>query len=217
MNKMSDPGNLEKYILEHISPEDGFLTELDRETHLNVLRSRMLSGHLQGKILKMISSMVRPQKALELGTYTGYSAICLAQGMPEGSTLHTVEINDELEPIASKYIRKAGMEDRIVQHIGDACQLINELKGPFDLVFMDADKREYCEYYNRVFDKVPVGGFILADNILWSGKVAEEKPDADEQTQGILRFNDLVRNDPRVEVVIFPFRDGISVIRKISD
>ncbi len=214
---MTDPVLLDQYITNHISPEEDFLKELDRETHLKVLRSRMLSGHLQGQILRMISCMIRPKYILEIGTFTGYSALCLAQGLVEGGQLHTIEIDDELETVAQKYFRKAGMSNRIFQHIGDACELIPALNLPFDLVFVDADKREYPDYYRLVFDRIPVGGFLLADNILWNGKVIEPEAADEEQTRGILAFNDLVQNDPRVKNVILPVRDGIMLVQKVSE
>ena len=208
---------LEKYILDHTSPEDDFLSELDRETHLKILRSRMLSGHLQGRILSMISQMIRPNAILEIGTFTGYSALCLAKGLAEGGKLHTIEIDDELESIAKKYFQKSGMGDRIISHIGDARQVISSLNQQFDLVFIDADKREYSEYYKLVLPLIPLGGFILADNILWNGKVVEPESADDEQTRGILEFNKLVQEDSRVENVILPVRDGIMLIRKIAE
>jgi len=208
---------LEQYILDHTSPEDDFLSELDRETHLKVLRSRMLSGHLQGQILSMISGMIRPKAILEIGTFTGYSALCLAKGLAEGGTLHTIEIDDELETIAKKYFQKSGMGAQIVQHIGDARQILPKLNQMFDLVFIDADKREYCDYYQIIFPLVPVGGFILADNILWNGKVIEPESATEEQTKGILDFNSMVQGDLRVENVILPVRDGIMLVRKIAE
>ena len=214
---MIDSVLLEQYILNHTSPEDDFLKELDRETHLKVLRSRMLSGHLQGQILSMISCMVKPRYILEIGTFTGYSALCLAKGLAENGQLHTIEIDDELESIARKYFEKSGMGNKIVQHIGDARQVISSLQHTFDLVFIDADKREYCDYYKLVFDHISVGGFLLADNILWNGKVVDPNETNDEQTRGILDFNNLVHNDIRVKNVILPVRDGIMLIQKIAD
>lgn len=213
---MTVQSKLDQYILNHISPEEDFLCELDRETHQKVLRSRMLSGHLQGQILQMISCMIRPTRILEVGTFTGYSALCLAKGLAEGGALHTIEIDDELETIAQKYFQKAGMSDRIFHHIGDAREIIPALGQTFDLVFIDADKREYPDYYRLVFDYIPVGGFLLADNILWNGKVVEPESADEEQTKGILEFNDLVQNDLRVKNVILPVRDGIMLVQKIS-
>lgn len=206
--------NIEEYILNHSDSEDPILAELNRETNLKVLRPRMLSGHLQGKILEMISKMIQPEKILELGTYTGYSAICLAKGLKENGKLHTIEINDELEDIITKYFEKAELTDKIKLHFGDARSIIPEIKEKFDLVFIDADKREYLDYYNLVLDFVKPGGFIFADNVLWSGKVIElEEPD-DEYTKGIFDFNKFLKNDDRVEKVILPLRDGLTLIRK---
>jgi caffeoyl-CoA O-methyltransferase len=213
---MPDDIQLNRYILNHISPEDDLLKELDRETHLKVLAPRMLSGHLQGQILQMISCMMRPRCILEIGTFTGYSALCLARGLAEGGELHTIEINDELEGIARKYFQKSEKKDRIIQHVGDARKIILSLTQSFDLVFIDADKREYAEYYRLVFDRIPVNGFLIADNILWNGKVVDPVSVNDEQTRGILEFNDLVTNDLRVRNVILPVRDGIMMIQKIS-
>lgn len=214
---MIDQVLLDQYILDHISPEDDFLRELDRETHLKVLRSRMLSGHLQGQILSMISFMIRPKSILELGTFTGYSALCLAKGLAEGGVLHTIEIDDELESVARKYFGKSGMGDQIIQHIGDAREIIPTIEGTFDLVFIDADKREYPDYYRLVFDRIPMGGFLLADNILWNGKVVEPEAADEEQTRGILEFNDMVQRDSRVRNVILPVRDGIMLLQKIAE
>jgi len=205
---------LERYIVNHIDEEDDILRELDRETHLKILGSRMISGHLQGAVLTMLSKMIQPESILEIGTFTGYSAICLAKGLQPGGKLVTLEIDDELESIARKYIEMAGLQDQIIQKIGPALEIIPGLTGPFDLVFIDAHKPEYSAYYEAVFDKVNSGGYILADNTLWSGKVLE-KPAADDwQTQGIIAFNSLIKNDKRVEKVILPIRDGMTVIRK---
>ncbi|MDX9882344.1 MAG: O-methyltransferase [Prolixibacteraceae bacterium] len=214
---MTGTPRLEKYILDHISEEEDFLTELDRETSLNILRARMLSGHLQGKILSMLSLMISPKNILEIGTFTGYSAICLTRGLKPGGCLHTFEVNDELEPIANKYFKKAGLDNVIIHHIGDALQLVPALDMTFDLVFIDGDKCEYPAYYKMIFEKVPVGGYIIADNTLWNGKVLEELQPNDDQTKGILIFNEMIKNDHRVEKVILPVRDGITIIRKISE
>lgn len=206
--------NIEQYILDHSDKEDPVLAELNRETNLKILRPRMLSGHLQGKILEMISKMIQPEKVLELGTYTGYSAICLAKGLKENGVLHTTEINDELEDFIMKYFKKAGIDNKTKLHIGDAKSIIEKLNTQFDLVFIDADKREYLQYYHLIFDYVKPGGFILADNVLWSGKVIEmEEPD-DEYTKGIFEFNEFIKNDDRIEKVILPLRDGLTLIRK---
>ncbi|HKK81709.1 MAG TPA: O-methyltransferase [Prolixibacteraceae bacterium] len=205
---------LEKYIKGHIMPEEDFLNELERETNLSCIHPRMLSGHIQGKILYMLCQMIRPKRILELGTYTGYSAISMAMALDDGAILHTIEIFDELEEIIRKYIKKAGIEDKIRCHFGDAMEVLPTIDEPFDLVFIDADKRKYPDYYELVFDKVNPGGYIIADNILWDGKVVDESEENDPQTKGILAFNQMVQADPRVENVIFPFRDGMIIVRK---
>lgn len=209
--------DLERYILDHISPEDPVLTELDRQTHLRVVQPRMLSGHLQGRMLEMFTAMVDPEYVLELGTFTGYSAIAMAQGLQRPQArLHTVELNDELYDFAAEYIEKAGMRQRIVQHIGPALEVVPQLGLVFDMVFIDADKREYPAYFRMLLDGglVRSGSVILADNVLWSGKVAQtEVAHNDRQTQGVLEFNRMVRDDERVEQVIVPLRDGLTIIR----
>ena len=211
---MENKPELEKYILSHIDEEDAVLQALTRETYLQVLRPRMLSGRLQGKMLEMFSRMVQPKRILEIGTFTGYSAICLAKGLPEGGKLHTIEINDELENMAQKYFIKAGLGNKIIQHIGDAKIIIPSLKETFDLVFIDGNKRDYSTYFDLVIEKVNSGGMMIADNILWSGKVAEAIEPSDEQTLGILNFNKKIKDDPRVSQVILPVRDGLMLIRK---
>lgn len=206
---------LEDYILSHIDKEGESLHKLDRETHLFHLRPRMCSGHLQGRLLKMIVRMIRPKNILELGTFTGYSALSMAEGMDGDGELHTVEIDDELEDFIREHLEKSPYADRIHLYIGDALEIVPQLGLTFDLVFIDADKRRYDDYYNMVFDHVAHGGFILADNTLWDGKVVDYGKKLDAQTAGILRFNDLVAADPRVEKVILPLRDGLTIIRKI--
>ena len=205
---------LEKYIGEHSEAEDPVLQELDRETHLRVPGARMISGHLQGQFLSMLSRLVQPMFILELGTFTGYSAICLAKGLREGGRLITIEKDDELESIALKYFQKAGIDNLIDQSTGEVLEILPGLNGPFDIVFMDADKREYPEYYRQVFGKVRKGGLIIADNTLWGGKIVNPPSPGDEQTKGISEFNALIKNDNRVEKVILPLRDGITLIRK---
>lgn len=205
---------LEKYILEHNDPVDQLLIDLERETSLKVLNPRMLSGQMQGNILAMFSKMIRPVSILEIGTYTGYSAICLAKGLQPGGKLITIEINDELETISQKYFIKAGLNEVIEQHFGPALEILPRLTGPFDLVFIDADKREYPEYYKAVLEKIVSGGWIIADNTLWDGKVISLSTINDLQTRGIHEFNTLVANDWRVDRTILPIRDGISIIRK---
>ena len=205
---------LHQYILDHIDEEDPVLIELDRETNLKVLGARMISGHLQGQVLTMLTKMIRPKSILELGTFTGYSAICLAKGLPEDGKLITVEVDDELESLAANYFEKAGVAHLIEQKIGAATELIPSLDQSFDLVFIDADKREYVEYYQLLIEKMQAGAYLIADNTLWSGKVLDKPRHDDRQTIGILEFNKLVKNDDRVEKVILPLRDGMTVIRK---
>lgn len=207
------PSNIEQYILDHTEKEDNLLYELYRETYKRVLHPRMLSGHLQGKILEMISKLLRPSSILEIGTYTGYSAICLARGLAEGGTLHTIEINDELEDFIQHYLDRSGLNDRTILHIGDAQEIIRNLAGPFGLIYIDADKRQYPGYLELCRQKLSPRGCILADNVLWDGKVVH--PDInDPHTMGIYRFNEMVKNDPELEQVILPIRDGLMMIRK---
>ncbi len=207
--------DIDNYISDNSSVEDELLKELYRETHVKVLQPRMVSGHVQGIILKMISGMIKPQNILEIGTFTGYSAICLADGLIENGELHTVEINDELEDFARGYFDRSRHKDKIKQHIGSAIDIVPTLDVQFDLVFIDGDKREYPEYYDIVFDKVKPGGFILADNVLWNGKVVEPIDKKDLYTKGVVDFNRIVTDDPRVENVIMPWRDGIMLVKKL--
>ena len=206
---------LEDYILKHIDAEGDDLRRLNRETHLYHLRPRMCSGHLQGRMLKMMVRMIRPQYILELGTFTGYSALCLAEGLADDSCrLDTIEIDDELEDFICAHFDASPLAPRINLHIGDARDVLPTIEGDFDLVFIDANKREYCEYYEMVFDRVAPGGFIIADNTLWDGKVVDWGKKLDAQTEGILRFNDMIAADDRVEKVILPIRDGLTIIYK---
>ncbi|MCQ4872013.1 O-methyltransferase [Butyricimonas paravirosa] len=205
---------LERYIEAHSEPESDVLVELSRETHLNVLRPRMLSGNLQGQFLRMICQMIGARRVLEIGTYTGYAAIAMASGMGEDGVLHTIDVNDELEDFTRRYIGKSGLQERIVFHVGDACEIIPRLDEMFDLVFIDADKREYSEYYRLVFDKVRSGGIIIADDVLWDGKVADPQVKLDAQTKGILDFNDMVQADQRVTNLLLPVRHGLMIVRK---
>jgi predicted O-methyltransferase YrrM len=206
--------SLLQYAEEHTSPEDQLLSSINRDTNAKVIMPRMLSGHLQGKVLTMISHMVKPKTILEIGTYTGYSAICLAAGLQHGGKLITIDINEELENMVRNNFQKAGLEDKIDYKIGNALEIIAPLNETFDLVFIDADKENYNKYYDLVFDKVTLGGFLLADNVLWSGKVLDAKPDKD--TRAIKAFNKKVQDDPRVENVLLPIRDGIMLMRKSS-
>ncbi len=205
---------LDKYIREHSTPEDKVLEELYRQTHLYVVNPNMVSGHIQGKFLEMLSYMISPVSVLEIGTYTGYSAICLARGLKSGGQLHTIEINDELNGMSTRYFALAGVADRVTLHTGRAQDVIPKLDRTFDLVFIDGDKREYCEYYDIVFDKVRTGGFIIADNVLWGGRIEGEEAMKDPQTRGLVLFNEKVRNDHRVGKIVLPLRDGLMIIRK---
>lgn len=213
MQRFTDSVN--NYIFDHSTKPDPILDELERQTHLKVLRSQMVSGPIQGKVLEMISCMVKPERILELGTFTGYSAICLAKGLTPTGKITTIDINDELEEFARNFFNKCAYTDKIDFRIGDAKKIIEEINESFDLVFIDADKREYPEYYDLVFDKVKPGGFIIADDVLWYGKIAEDVPKNDSYTKGLLAFNKKVQNDHRVENVIFPIRDGLMVVRKL--
>jgi caffeoyl-CoA O-methyltransferase len=207
--------DLLNYALHFSSPEDEVLAELNRETHLKALYPNMLSGPLQGKLLELISKMLHPKFILEIGTYTGYSAICLAKGLADNGKLITIERNDELVDLPKKYIAKAGLSDKVEIITGNALEIIPTLNQTFDLVFLDADKKDYVELYHRTFEKVSIGGYIIADNVLWYGKVVTKAHQSDKETLGIQNFNDLIKNDPRVENIILPIRDGISLIRKL--
>ena len=207
-------GEIDAYILSHIDEEGDLLSALNRDANVNLLRPRMLSGHLQGRILKMFCRMIRPRRVLEIGTYTSYATLCMAEGMEEGALIHTIEINDEMEDFIMKYLSRSLHKDKIKVHFGDAMEIIPRLDETFDMVFIDADKRLYSEYYDLVFPMVRPGGLILADNTLWDGKVVEEVHPSDKQTKGILVFNEKVKQDDRVEKVILPLRDGLTMIWK---
>lgn len=213
MQRFTDSVNT--YIYEHSTQPDKLLLELERQTYLKILRPQMVSGPIQGKVLEMISCMIKPKRILELGTFTGYSALCLAKGLSNNGKLITIDINDELQEFAQSFFDKSEYTQKIEFLVGDALQIIPEINESFDLVFIDADKRQYPEYYNAIFDKVKPGGFIIADDVLWYGKVAENTPENDDYTNGLLKFNKIVNEDPRVENVIFPIRDGLMVVRKL--
>jgi caffeoyl-CoA O-methyltransferase len=206
--------DLQTYAERHTSEESPLLKRINRHTHANVMMPRMLSGHLQGRLLAMISAMIKPTTVLEIGTYTGYSALCLAEGLQPDGKVITIDINAELEDTVRQFFVESGKGDQIDYRIGNAMEIIPQLKREFDLVFIDADKENYPRYYDLVFDKVRPGGIILADNVLWSGKVLNEKPDKD--TKAIIEFNRKIQQDPRVENVLLPVRDGIMMIRKVS-
>lgn len=217
MTQVLLPVAINNYAEDFTSPEMPALAELNRETHVKVELPVMLSGHLQGAILQMISHMLKPRRVLEIGTYTGYSAICLAQGLEQDGHLHTIDINEELEDMCFRYFCRAGVEKRITQHIGKAAEIIPTLREQFDLVFIDADKQNYGLYYDLVFNSVPVGGFILADNVLYDGEVILPAGEQSKNARAIHAFNEKVRTDKRVEHVLLPVRDGIMIVRKTTD
>lgn len=204
------------YCEAHSSEEDKLLKKITRETQAKVLMPRMISGHLQGKMLELFVKMLNPKTVLEIGTYTGYSGICMARGLSKEGQLITLDINDELETMVRGFFGESGLSDQIDYRLGNALELIPELPGPFDLVFIDADKKNYANYYDLVIDKVSTGGIILADNVLWSGKIlVDEGQKTDKDTQAILDFNTMIQNDPRVENALLPIRDGVMMARKI--
>jgi len=213
---------LDEYISGHSSPENAVLEAITRDTYVHVLNPHMLSGHVQGRVLSMISHMIRPKRILELGTFTGYSALCLAEGLAEGGKLVTIEHNDELEETIRRNLSRSSLSEKIELVIGDAKEILSDLtfgahnKENFELVFIDADKREYCAYLDLVYPLVPVGGFILADNTLWDGHIIDPAYDKDKQTLGLRAFNDQLKEDDRFEQVILPLRDGLTLIRKIK-
>ena len=206
--------SIEKYIANHTSKEDKLLLELNRETHLNVLMPNMISGQIQGVFLTMLTQMLNPKSVLEIGTYTGYSAICMARGMSGESKLITIDVNEELGEMTAKYFAKAGLNHIIQPQIGNALEIIPKLDQEFDLVFIDADKVNYGRYYELVFPKLKKGGCILADNVLWKGKVADESKQ-DKDTQALRAFNQKVQEDSRVQNVILSVRDGLMLVRKL--
>ena len=206
---------LASYVENHSQAESDLLKRINRDTHIEVLRPRMLSGHLQGRVLSILSKMISPQHILEIGTYTGYSALCMAEGLSENGKITTIDKNEELESRARSYFQESEFSDQIDMKVGDALEIIPNLTENFDLIFIDADKINYLNYYNLVIDKLASGAFIIADNVLWSGKVIEPLERADEDTKALLEFNAVVKKDERVENVLFPIRDGLMIIRKL--
>ncbi len=205
---------LDQYISVNSAKEPAILARLNRETHLKMMQPRMLSGHFQGRVLSMLSSLVQPKCILEIGTYTGYSALCLAEGLANDGMLHTIDINEERAGFVNHYIQESGFQNRIIPYVGNALTVIPAIEGNFDLVFIDADKENYLAYYHLVIDRVRSGGLIIADNVLWSGKVLEPVKANDKETMALLEYNRVLSEDSRVEVLILPVRDGLSLARK---
>ena len=209
------PEDLDDYVVSHSENEPELLQQLKRETYQKILQPRMLGGHYQGRVLSMISKLVNPKNILEIGTYTGYSALCLAEGMQSKGALHTIDVNEELVDFQRKYFNKSGYGNQIYQHLGDALEIIPKLDKTFDLVFIDADKENYSNYFNLIIDKLNTGGIILSDNVLWSGKILETtfKKD-DTSTPALIEYNALLKENNRVETVVLPIRDGLTISRK---
>ena len=205
---------LEEYISAHIEPENALLRDIYRETNLRLLNPRMASGHIQGRLLRMLVTMIRPQHVLEVGTFTGYATLCMAEGLPENGVIDTVEIDDELEDFILKGFERSPYRDRIRLHIGDALKVVPGLGLEFDMIFLDGEKREYPEYYESLLQYLRPGGYMIADNTLWDGHVVDKEYDSDPQTIAVRKFNDTVRADERVEVAMIPIRDGLTIIRK---
>jgi len=204
---------LEKYILENSVSEPKVLQELTRETHLKVLQPRMMTGHFQGRVLALLSKIIAPKTVLEIGTYTGYSAICLAEGLQKDGELHTIDVNEELVSLQRKYFDKSGYGNQIVQHTGDAITIIPKIKNTFDLIFIDAEKRTYDAFLEAAMTKATSGTVILSDNVLWSGKVVEPLQKSDKATEALLEYNKKLKEDPRFETVLLPIRDGLTLSR----
>lgn len=204
---------LDSYVVAHTQPEPELLQKLNRETWSKVLQPRMLSGHYQGRVLSMISKLVNPETILEIGTYTGYSALCLMEGIQKNGTLHTIDHNEELFSLQRKYFDLSGYGEQMIQHVGEALEIIPGLDATFDLVFIDADKENYSRYFELVVPKIKSGGVILSDNVLWSGKVLEQPKKDDVDTPALIAYNQLINNDPRVESVLLPIRDGLTITR----
>lgn len=211
MHFLSD--SLQGYITEHSEDEPEYLKALSRETHLKVLQPRMITGHYQGRVLSMLSRLVSPARILEIGTYTGYSALCLAEGLQPGGELHTIDVNEELQGIQNKYFDLSGFGDQIKQYVGDALEIIPKMDLEFDLVFVDAEKKEYARYFEVVLPRTRKGGVILSDNVLWSGKVIEPLDPSDKATKALLDYNEMLKSDPRLETVMLPIRDGLTLSR----
>jgi len=210
------PEKLDDYVVSHSQEEPELLKELTRETYQKILQPIMLSGPYQGRVLSMISKLISPNCILELGTFTGYSTLCLAEGLVENGSIHTIDINEELEDFQRKYFDKSGFGNQIIQHVGNAIDIIPTIDTSFDLIFIDADKPNYSNYFHLVIDKLNPGGIILSDNVLWHGKVIEDVNEKDVSTKAVLEYNALLKNDPRIETVVLPIRDGLTISRKLS-
>ncbi|NNK73294.1 MAG: O-methyltransferase [Flavobacteriaceae bacterium] len=208
------PDNIDDYVVKHSQNEPDLLKQLNRETNLKIMQPRMISGHYQGRVLSMISKLVRPLNILEIGTYTGYSALCLAEGMQADGQLHTIDMNEELVDLQKRYFNRSDFGRQIIQHLGDARQIIPKLDLMFDLVFIDADKENYNTYFHLIIDKLNPGGILLSDNVLWSGKVLKPAETGDEATASLIKYNRLLNEDNRIETVILPIRDGLTISRK---
>ena len=209
-----DP-DLDQYVVNHTENEPAPLKELNRKTWIEILNPRMIAGHFQGRVLSMLSHMIQPTHILEIGTFTGYSAICWAEGLQTNGQIHTIDVNEELENLAKSYVTKSGFEEQVHFHIGNAINLIPTLDYEWDIVFLDADKANYTNYYNLVFDRVKKGGYIIADNVLWNGKVIDKGAFEEIDTKAILEFNEMIQADDRVQNVLFPIRDGLMIARKL--
>ena len=211
MHFLSD--TLENYITQHSQDEPKLLKELTRETHLKVIQPRMITGHFQGRVLSLLSKIIAPNSILEIGTYTGYSAICLAEGLQKDGQLHTIDVNEELYRIQRKYFDKSGFGKQIIQHLGDAIDIISKIEATFDLVFIDAEKKQYDNYFEAALEKCHSGSIILSDNVLWSGKVVEPIQKSDKATEALLKYNKKLKEDPRIDTVLLPIRDGLTLRR----
>ncbi|SHG59518.1 O-methyltransferase [Winogradskyella jejuensis] len=209
------PEKLDEYVVAHSEEEPDLLQQLTRETYQKILQPIMLSGPYQGRVLSMISKLINPSSVLELGTFTGYSTLCLAEGLQKDGTIHTIDINEELEDFQRKYFDKSGYGKQIIQHVGNALNIIPKIDATFDLVFIDADKPNYSNYFHLVIDKLKSGGIILSDNVLWHGKVVEKLNPKDISTKAVLDYNTLLKNDPQIETVVLPIRDGLTISRKL--
>ena len=205
---------LDNYVCAHTENEPALLADLNRRTHVSILQPRMLSGHYQGRLLSMLAHMIQPKRVLEIGTYTGYSALCFAEGLQAGGKVTTIDVNEELEEFVRSYIEKANCTDKVEYIVGDAMEVLAKMDEQFDLVFIDADKRNYCNYYELVFDKVKPGGYIIADNVLWSGKVLEDYDSLDRETKILMDYNKMIHEDERVQEILLPIRDGLMIARK---